>query len=160
MTTPVRRKDREISTEEAWMVLDTAEFGTLSMVDPRGIPYGIPVNFVRNANTLIIHCAPEGRKLDCLRFQPRVSFSAVGRTHVLSSQFSTEYESAVATGTAEIIDDEQRKVAGLIKLCEKYSPDHLDIAETYIRRSLHRTVLVEISVESVTGKAKRRTTHP
>lgn len=151
----VRRKERQIDESEALRILDAAEYGVLSLVGEDGAPYGIPVNFVREGKRLILHCAPAGRKLDCIRFQPRVSLCAVGRTHLLPAQFSTEYESAVVEGVAEIVEDEKRKVEDLMILCRKYAPEHLEAAEKYIAKSLHRTGIVEIRVESITGKAKR-----
>lgn len=151
----IRRRDRVITEAEALAVLDAAEYGVLSVVGADGVPYGVPINFVRDGDTLIFHCAPEGRKLECMRRQPRVSFCAVGRTRVLPGEFTTEYESVVVEGTATIIEDETRKIADLMKLCEKYSAEHLPAAETYIRRSLHRTGIFEIRMETVTGKGKK-----
>ena len=151
----VRRKDRQISREEAMTLLDAAEYAVLSLVGEDGVPYGIPVNLVRSGNVLIFHCALEGRKQDCLRHQPRVSVCAVGRIHILPGQFSTEYESVVVEGVAEIVEDENRKIDDLMMLVEKYDPQHLDVAPKYIEKSLSRTGIVEIHIESVTGKAKR-----
>lgn len=151
----IRRRDRVITEAEALAVLDTAEYGVLSVTGEDGVPYGVPINFVRDGDTLIFHCAPEGRKLVCMRHQPRVSFCAVGRTRVLPGQFSTEYESAVVEGMATIIEEEARKIADLRKLCEKYSAEYLDAAETYIRGSLHRTAIFEIRMEFITGKGKK-----
>lgn len=136
-------------------ILDAAEFGILSLVDSKGIPYGIPINFARKDDLLIFHCAPDGRKFECIRSQPRVSFCVIGRTNLLPGQFSTEYESVVVEGVAEIINDEKRKVEDLMILCRKLASEHLDAAEKYIQKSLHRTGIFEIRIESMTGKAKR-----
>ena len=151
----IRRKDREITHEEAVAVLDAAEYGVLSMVDPQGHPYAVPMSFVRNGDRLIFHCAPEGRKIDCIRHLSAVSFCAVGRKRTIPAQFTTEYESVYLEGIAEIIDDEKQKIDDLLKLCEKYTPDHLAAAAEAIDRSLHRTTVIEMQITTVTGKAKR-----
>lgn len=151
----VRRKDREITREEAVAVLDAAEYGVLSMVDSQGKPYAVPISFVRDGERLIFHCAPEGRKLDCIRHQPTVSFCAVGPTEVVPSQFTTKYESVLIEGIAEIIEEKQRKIDHLIKLCEKYTPGHLAAAAKAIDGSLHRTAVIEMQITTITGKAKR-----
>lgn len=152
----VRRKDRQLTDEtEMLRILDEAEYGFLSLVDEAGIPYGIPLNFARQADRLVFHCAPEGRKYECLRHQPRVSFGVVGRTRLQPGQFTTEYESVVVEGVAEIVDDKAKKVEALMILCRKLSPEHLDAAEKYIQKSLHRTGVFEIRIESMAGKAKQ-----
>lgn len=105
----MRRTDRAVTDAEAVLLLDTAEYGFLSTVGADGVPYGIPVNFVRDGNTLILHCAAEGRKIDNIRHSHSVSFCAVGRTEVLSSQFTARYESVIVSGTAECIEDADQK---------------------------------------------------
>ena len=44
--TTIRRQDRLLDEPRAKELLKTAEFGTLSMIDENGLPYGIPVNYV------------------------------------------------------------------------------------------------------------------
>lgn len=155
MNEQIRRKDRVISREEAYALLDSAEYGVLSLVDERGIPYGLPIHFVREENTLIFHCALEGRKLDCLRHQPRASFCVVGKTQVVPDKFMTLYESAVLEGSLELTGESSRKYEDLMKFCVKYSPEHLEKAKTTIEKSLQQTAILEFHIESVSGKAKR-----
>lgn len=151
----VRRKERQIGRDEAVEILDAAEFAVISMCGADRRPYGIPINFARDGERLVFHCAPEGRKLDCIRFQPRVSLCVVGRTEIQPGKFTTAYESVMIDGIAEIIDDERRKIDDLILICRKYDPENLDIAPDFIEKSLHRTVVFEIVIESMTAKAKR-----
>lgn len=154
----IRRKNREMKDrKEILQLLDAAEYAVISMVDGDGVPYGIPINFAREGDRLIFHCATEGRKLECLRFHPRVSLCVVGRTRVLPGQFTTEYESVIVEGMAEIVEDERRKIDDLMVLCRKYSPGHLEAAKKAIEKSLHRTAIFEIRIESMAGKAKRNT---
>ena len=40
----MRRKDREISEEEACQLLATGEYGVLSTVGSDGEPYGVPLS--------------------------------------------------------------------------------------------------------------------
>lgn len=175
MEPSIRRKDRKITREDAVAVLDAAEYGFLSLVDPDGNPYGIPVNFVRRDDRLIVHCALEGRKLDCIRHENRVSFCVVGRTRVLPHQFTTEYESAVVEGIAEIVEDDDRKIEDLKILCQKYAPKNYPLedgpyenapaefdraTEKAIQRSLARTGIIEIRMDSIAGKAKRPVNKP
>ena len=70
----VRRRDRLMDEARARELLESSEYGVLSMVTPEGEPYGIPVNMIWDGReSLYIHCAPVGRKLDALAVNPKVS---------------------------------------------------------------------------------------
>lgn len=58
----MRRKDREISKQEAMAILRTAEYGTLSIASLDGIPYGIPLNYCVMNDAIYLHCAVNGKK--------------------------------------------------------------------------------------------------
>ena len=68
----MRRKDREVSAEQAWEIVERCSYGVLAMTKPDGTPYAVPVNFAREGNYLYIHCAQAGEKTDCLNHQPQV----------------------------------------------------------------------------------------
>ena len=53
----MRRKDREVSAEKAWEIVERCSYGVLAMTKPDGTPYAVPVNFAREGNCLYIHCA-------------------------------------------------------------------------------------------------------
>lgn len=99
-TTTVRRQNRLLEELEAYELLKTSEYGVLSMSAVEGGGYGIPINYAWDGKEHIyFHCALEGQKLECLRANDKVSFCVVGKTQVLSSQFSTAYESVLVFGT-------------------------------------------------------------
>jgi hypothetical protein len=153
----IRRQDRCLDEERSRELLMESEYAVLSLVDSEGMPYGVPVNYVfERPSHLYIHCAPEGRKLHCLIQHPHVSMCMVGYTHVLASQFTTEYESIVLTGIARTGLSEEEKKHALMLLVEKYSPDFRREGGTAIRRSLHRTEVIRIDIESFSGKTKRK----
>ena len=65
------------------------------MIDLDGKPYGVPVNFVWDGDdSIYIHCAPEGKKIDILECHDRVSFCVVGNVNLLPSQFTPTTRSA------------------------------------------------------------------
>ena len=86
-----------------------------------GQAYGVPLNYVFKNNCLYFHCALEGHKLDNIRANNKVSFCVVGKTKVLPDKFSTEYESAMAFGTASVVQGEERYEA-LLRSCGKILP--------------------------------------
>ena len=80
----IRRKDRILDNELAIRLLEEAEYGFLAMSGINGYGYGIPINYVKEGDSIYFHCAPEGDKLECLRENPKVSFTVVGATRALS----------------------------------------------------------------------------
>ena len=109
----VRRQDRLLDEARALELVRTCEYGVLSMVTAGGEAYGLPLNYVWDGHgSLYVHCAPEGRKLEAIACNPSVSFCIVGRTNLLPSRFTTEYESVVMKCRAVIglSDDEKRRV--------------------------------------------------
>ena len=74
---------------------------------------------------------------------------------MLPEEFSTLFESAVVTGRASMVEDEAQKVEVLRAICQKYAASNMHNFEREVARSLHRTGICKIEIESVTGKAKR-----
>ena len=60
----MRRKDKEIGTDEAINLLTKCEYGVLSTVGNDGQPYGVPLNYTYKDNCIYFHCALKGHKID------------------------------------------------------------------------------------------------
>lgn len=157
MHAAMRRKDRQISKEEALELLGRNEYGMLATVGEDGQPYVTPLSYVLMDGILYFHCAQVGQKLDNIAFCPRVCFCTVSGTEpVYDGSFSTYFESAVVYGKARKVENEDEKRRSLMLLAEKYLPEHMDKAEGDITKSFQRTTVYAISIDSVSGKAKRR----
>lgn len=154
----IRRQDRLLDDQRAFELLEKAEYGFLSLGEgDNGYAYGIPMSFVfdRPTNALYFHCAPQGHKLENLSKNNKVSFCVVGNTQPIPSQFTTVYESVVVFGTADIEPTDADKRFALRKLVAKYSPEHIDLGETAMEKSLHRTLTFKITIERITAKSKK-----
>ena len=151
----MRRKERQITEEEAWAVVDKCEYAFLAMTAEDGTPYGLPVTIVREGRNIYFHSALEGRKVECLRRQPRVCLTCVGDTAIQQDRFTTLYESAVAFGTAAEVTENAEKVEVLRLLCLRHTPDNMADFDRAVNASLARTGIWKIAVEELTGKAKR-----
>ena len=150
----MRRKDRAIPEEEAMAVLNAAEFGVLSTVSRGGEPYGVPLNYCVVGRSLYFHCAPEGQKIDNISTNSLVSFCAVGRTEVLSEQFTTNYESVIVTGEAEEVFDQEKQLA-LEGLLRKYSPSFLEKGNKYRVAMEPKSRVFKIAISRISGKARK-----
>lgn len=152
----IRRQDRLLDRSRAEEVLRTAEHGVLSMCDDGGIPYAIPINYVWDgAETIYIHCAPEGRKLRVLSTNPHVSLCVVGHTVPQPQLFTTEYESIIAVGTATIVTDEGERRRAMRLLLRKFAPQYEAEGIAAAERSYHRLAVISIKMEHMSGKSKR-----
>ena len=126
------------------------------MIDLDGKPYGVPVNFVWDGDdSIYIHCAPEGKKIDILDCHDRVSFCVVGNVNLLPSQFTTEYESIILDCEATICTSEEERVHALELLLRKLSPHNVEIGMKYALKSLPRTCILRLDILTWSGKAKR-----
>ncbi len=143
-----------MDAEEARRLLETAEYGVLSMASLDGVPHGIPLNFSLVKDRIYFHCAPDGKKIELLSANRKVSFCVVGRTEVMPEKFGTRYESVVAVGLVEELFEKDKR-DGLILLLRKYSPDYIKEGLEYIDKLFHKTRVFRICLESITGKARR-----
>jgi len=155
----IRRKNRELTGKRIYELLDTAEYGFVSLgTSENGYAYGIPINYAydKEGNTLYFHGAPEGQKTDEIKRNNKVSFCVVGETQPLAKEFSTIYESVIIFGDAEIISDDDEKRKALRLLVRKYSKGYEEIGEKYMDNSWSRTLTFKIVVRHITAKAKQK----
>ena len=127
----IRRKDRILDNELAIRLLEEAEYGFLAM---SGI---------------------NGYKLECLRENPKVSFTVVGATQIVPGKFTTGYESTIVFGEMHLdLPEEERRYA-LRLLVNKYSSAFKEIGEKYIEKSFYRTNILRLDISHISGKCKR-----
>ena len=150
----MRRKDRELKSDENIKILENNNFGILSTISENGYPYGVPVNYVYTDNSIYFHSALEGHKLENIKNNDKVSFCVTGETCVLPDKFSTKYESVIIFGKAKEVFDNEKNTA-LLEMINKYSPDFLEKGRVYISQDAVKTKVIKISIEHISGKARK-----
>lgn len=151
----VRRQDRLLAEEQAYALLQQGEYGILSLTDPDGNPYALPINYVWDGQeNIYLHCAPEGKKLECIRIHPKATFCIVGRTRVISNKFTTGYESILLRCEAQIGLPAEERMQALELLLDKYSPEDKIIGMKYAEKSFHRTEIIRLHITEFSGKCK------
>ena len=158
MQRPMRRKDREITKEEAMLLLKDAEYGMLATVGSDNIPYAVPMNYALIDNSIYLHCATEGHKIDNIQSNPNVSFTVVGKTQPVheGNDYSSFFESVIAFGKVRFVKDEKEFRDSLYILTEKYFPDGMAEFDAIMARyDMSRLYVIAIDLEHVSGKAKR-----
>lgn len=116
------------------------------------IPYIVPMSFGYKDNTLYLHSAPEGRKIDMLKKNPHVCFECDILNEVVASDhpcsWGMDYQSVIGFGTASFIDDPEEKKQALNIIMEKYAGKSFEFPESTIRK----TAVINIAISSMTGK--------
>lgn len=152
----IRRQDRTLNEQRAFEILKEGEFGVLSMQAENGNgAYGIPLSYVWDrGNSIYIHCAPAGRKLECIDRCHNVSFCVIGRTQVIPNKFTTAYESVILHCTAHRSLHEAERMSALSLLLSKYCPDDKIVGLQYAEKSFTRTEIIRLDIIEISGKNK------
>ena len=154
MLEKMRKKNRQLPEEETMEVLLKCEYGILSTMGD-DYPYAVPMSYVVANNKIYIHGTCEsGEKTKNIHNNPKVCFTVVGNTEVLPSQFATKYESVVVLGTASLCEGTDKEMA-LEKFLDKYSSEYKQAGMKYIKAAINKVSVYEISIDMITGKAKR-----
>ena len=150
----MRRTQREVtSPDEVRAILAEATVLFLSFHDEPA-PYVIPVCFGQDGDTLYVHGAARGTKMDLLAARPEVGFSASTEMVVTSGETACDYgcraRSVVGTGTVRIVDGAEERARGFDTIMKHY----VESAErlTYKPDTRERTCLLAIRIESIRGK--------
>jgi len=153
---PMCRKDRTLEKEAALHILAAASHGTLATVSADGWPYAVPVNHGVEGESLYLHCAQVGHKLDNIAHDSRVCYSAVLGGEIDTNKLTTYYESATVFGQAKLIEDLVEKSRLLQMLVARFCGQCTETQLEEIERMSKNTVVVRIDIESISGKANRK----
>lgn len=178
----MRRKDREMSAEFGLQVIDQAEYGVLAAADPASDrPYAVPLSLVRRGQTLYFHSARAGTKVDLLKdgtpvrivfvakaavpglYEPQEARDLLeggkGTSFVTSKVFTTEYSSAIVTGTIRIVevneDRDSEYSLALEAVCAKYVPDMMEFFELALNSAYSTTKVFAVDIEEIKAKRKK-----
>ncbi len=155
MFTEMRRNDRQLDDEQAVELLKSGIYGFLAMNNMQGCGYAVPMNYAQVGQSIYLHCALEGKKLELIRQDNRVSFCVVGEAVVLSAKFTMRYHSVMAFGRIYEVTDTEEKQLGLMALVTKYStsPEEVAMGQKYAQNSEQKTAVLRIEIEHITGKS-------
>jgi uncharacterized protein len=148
----MRRQEREVRDEaEIQEILEKGLVCRLGLYDGQ-FPYVVPLNYGYRNGCMYFHCAREGRKIDILKKNGRVCVEVDIDFRVVRGEtpcrWTAKYRSVIGFGRARIIDDEREKKAGLDVIMAHYGGQ----GGEYDEKSLQRTCVIEVVIESMTGK--------
>ncbi len=148
----MRRREREIRDQAGIQeILEKGLVCRLGLYDGQ-YPYVVPMNYGYRDGRLYFHCAAEGRKIDILKKNDRVCIEVDIDSRIVRGdtpcRWAAKYRSVIGFGRARIIDDDKAKKAGLDVIMAHYEGSGGD----YDEKSLQRTSLIEVVLDSITGK--------
>jgi nitroimidazol reductase NimA-like FMN-containing flavoprotein (pyridoxamine 5'-phosphate oxidase superfamily) len=151
----MRRNDREVTDfneiVDILMRCDTIHLGIHDEPYPYVVPLSFGIETVDDIITLYFHGATEGLKHDLIRANPNVCVEASIFHRYAETEVSvtTEYESVIGFGKAELLRDDAA-AHGLDLLLTHCNFDGFE----YTRKVLERTAVYKIVLESFTGKRR------
>ncbi len=151
----MRRTKQLLPEEEAIGILKSCSTGVLAVSGDDSYPYTIPLNYTYEDGKLLFHCAKVGHKIDGINRNDKVTFCVIERDDVVPDTFSTNYRSVVVFGRARILTGDEDRRAALVSLVDKYSAGYEEEGQKEIEKDWDNVVLVEVSIEHMTGKAAR-----
>lgn len=147
----MRRKEKQLTKNEARNILKNGEYGIFSTIGQDNYPYGVPINYVYYNDKIYLHCAKEGHKIDNIAYNNKVSFTVVGEYELQPKDFTSHYKSVVIFGKANFAKKDIKREA-LQQFILKYSPDFKSEGFEYIERALEKTKVIEINIDDIKGK--------
>lgn len=149
----MRRNGQRLTPEECGAVLERGTSGVLSLLGDGGYPYGVPMSYVFRDGIFYFHSAVAGHKLDAVRRESRASFCVIDQDQVLPEKYTTVYRSVIAFGRAEVVDGPEEKLAAVLLLADKYSPDQpAEDTRKEIDGAFARMAVLKLTAEHITGK--------
>ena len=134
-------------------LLENQSVGRLAM-DNNGKPYIVPLHYLYETGKIYFHSRKDGLKISCLLANPRVCFEVDELISIsrgaIACNFSTNYRSVLAFGTARIMEESAEKAAVTNRLVEKYAQGNSFKAPS--EEAIANVAIVEISVTEMTGK--------
>ncbi len=162
MKRKMRRKDRELSQEEALVIIKNTKMAVLSMISREGLPYATPISPAYIDGKIYFHSSSseDGVKKSSLINNGNVILTYVGYNEndlEYLPQLSVNYVSAMVKGKASLVSDGDKKKTLTVKLSETQflMAEKKSIEEVY--DAAHKFIdLWEIEISEITGKGRNK----
>ena len=153
--------------EEFDEITGKAHLGYLGIIDTKGYPRIVPLNFVAIKTTIFFHGAAAGEKYDLLSSHPKSTFSVDLPFAFIPSYWQSKksaeptsyfFKSLHIRGEGSIVENLDRKAEVLQAMMEKYQPegrhDRVESDNPIYRVPLQKVGVYQVSPEEITMKLK------
>lgn len=149
----MRRHRQQLSQQQSIKLLESSTSGTLSLNQPDGFPYQVPLSYVYTDGKLYFHCALSGYKLDLIHQDDRAGFCVIAQDRICPERYTTFYQSVVLRGRVRIVEQPDEKMDAVRKLCARYVP--LDSPQSHqqtIDKEWSSLCILCFEIEQMSGK--------
>ena len=149
------RIKQKLSDEECISLLKSETRGVLSVIGDDGYPYGTPVNhyYDEESGKIYFHTGNQrSHRTDAIKNCDKVCFTCYDSGYRREGEWALNVKSVIVFGRIGIIEDKERTADITRKLCYKFTDD-TEYIEHELTHDLHRTLLLEITPEHISGKA-------
>lgn len=164
---------KNLSLDATYKILDETEYGVLSVFDFS--IHSVPFSFVRCDDKIYFASSKKGTKIDIFEREKMIKLVFVSRTNVADEYsldeiqkeidsnnisflnknvFTNEYESAIADGRLESIDEESEREEALRLLYGKYYSDKMQWFDLIKDHVLENSNIYKVYLTNITGKEK------
>jgi len=148
------RKNQQMPTEECIRLLKNETRGVLSVLGDDGYPYGTPINhfYDEESGKIYFHVGSQNsHRTDAIKNCDKVCFTCYDTGYRKEGDWALNVKSVVVFGRIAIIESKDTIVDITTKLSYKFTQD-TEYIENEIRNHLHRTWLLELTPEHISGK--------
>lgn len=148
----MRRFKQQLTEEECRELLRKEVRGVLAVNGENGYPYAFPMNFYFNeeTNTILLHSAKAGSKLDALRRDSKVCFCFHDEGWREESKWQTHFQSIVIFGRIRFVDDADLSLQYAKAFDGKFESD--EEVKRHIEREGMLVQMLELEIDYMTGK--------
>lgn len=149
----MRRKDKQILDQKLIEeILEKNTICRIAFVDGKN-PYIIPLNYGYNDNTLYVHTALKGKKIEIMNKNKNVCVEVTDSIEIVTSDlacnFGTRFRSVICNGKISPVIELEKKITGLKSIMRQHTADEdWDIPEAAVEKIL----VLKVEIESMTGK--------
>jgi uncharacterized protein len=146
-------------------MMSKAEYATLALCSDN-LPYSVAVNFVHEGDVIYFHGSQNGRKMQTLKANPKVSLSIVENFSLIASYFSSTEELACPAtqffksisidGEVSIVQESAEKQKALTLLMQKLQPEggYKPFSDPAYEKMLNATAVLRIDIKELRAKFK------
>lgn len=148
----MRRKEREITDKKIIEeILQKSSVCRIALNNDE-FPYIVPLNHGYADNALYFHSATQGKKINLIRKDNKVSFEVELAGEIITGkeacQWTTKYRSVTGQGKIKIITDIEGKKEGL----DVIMGHHGGQTKNYQAKHLENLLILKLDITKISGK--------
>ncbi|MFP4023898.1 MAG: pyridoxamine 5'-phosphate oxidase family protein [Thiohalospira sp.] len=143
-----------VGMDELEAIIKKCKVCRVGMVDGDS-PYVLAMNFGYEDQTIWLHCAKEGKKIDILKRNNKVCLEfdtdhkIFARHEHVACSWRYAYRGVLVHGHALFVEDYEEKMKGLNILMKNFSDREFE----YSKPAVNNILVIKIPVESITGRS-------